>query len=336
MPPELFENRRARVRALARDLGRTETRKATPRGEPKGGRRRRRREGREESSRALKHQGNSSAHAKGMEEMEREGRDASDGGGRARAGAAASVPWCIHPPAQRAPPPATHQARGAGEQLLAGPGGRHRGWLVAEPDVAGPWRRRAGPGCRWVCLRPRGALGQGGGGEGRGGSDGFGRGGHHRLRRTGGGCAAGGARGHKWDGDGWSLRAPASGRARRWPAGTGTAACCCSSNSLDRGIPTLARAQWRSIGVIPAGRRQLALQHTPRPWPGLGTPGPGLPRPGRAAGGCRPAAGPRNHEHPMIRSSRAPRGRRRDRPAPLPTTMSNCNRLIIPLLFSTF
>ena len=166
---------------------------------------------------------------------------------------------------QRAPPPATHQARGAGEQLLAGPGGRHRGWLVAEPDVAGPWRRRAGPGCRWVCLRPRGALGQGEGGEGRGGSDGFGRGGHHRLRRTGGGCAAGGARGHKWDGDGWSLRAPASGRCAALAGRPGPAAVDSAAFREERGRTT------SCAGPPPQGASERAQLMSQRRW-GCGAP----------------------------------------------------------------
>jgi len=189
LAPQLFENRRACVRlhaiSRARTDERTETPKATPRGEPKGGRRRR--EEREGSRRASTQREFLCAR-EGMEEMEREGRDASDG----RAG------WCrrkcaVDPStSERLRPPPTRRVER--EQLPAGPGGMgppvgDGAWLVAERDVA---CGRGGGGAR-VSVPGGRTGGPEGGGAGEGGE---GRGGHYRLRRTGGGSVAGGARGH--------------------------------------------------------------------------------------------------------------------------------------------
>ena len=144
-PPTLRKS--ARVRALARDLtrtdGRTQTPKATPRGEPKGGRRRR--EEREGSRRASTQREFLCAR-EGMEEREREGRDASDG----RAG------WCrrkcaVDPStSERLRPPPTRRVER--EQLPAGPGGMGPPvgdglgwWLSVTWRVVG---EEAGPGCR--------------------------------------------------------------------------------------------------------------------------------------------------------------------------------------------
>jgi hypothetical protein len=216
-PPTLRKSSRARVRLHAISRARTNGgSKSYAAGGAERGKTKTR--GGKRGEQPRQHAGNSSAHAKGWRGgKERDAR---------RVMGQAPPRVCRGSIHQRAPPLSTHQARGAGA-AARGPGRRRatcrrRGWLVAEPDVAGsgsggarvsvdmpvsPWRRVGCPGQR----RPE-ALGDGG--EGRGGSDGSDV---AATIASGGGCVAGGARGHKWDGDGWSLRAP--GGARRWPAG---------------------------------------------------------------------------------------------------------------------
>ena len=100
--------------------------------------------------------------------------------------------------------------------------------------------------------------------------------------------------------------------ARRRPA---RAAACCYS--LDCGIRIDARApaQWHSRGVITTGRQHCS-RHLGR----------GQVLACRARAGCRlgQAAGPRNHEHPVIRSrARARPSRSSPRPGrPLPAINS--------------